>query len=120
MRRLLAALGELGRELLREGGAHVLATADHLADRPGQVLVGAALVDVSGAARLEYLAGVHFLGQDAQHQHRPARILPLDLPHQIGVHDAIRAVDVHKFGVRLGQHREGHRAGGSASLQQDD
>src|SRR2546430_13472280 len=83
VRRLLSALGEIGSKLLREGRADILTPSDNLADRAGQVLAGASLVDEPGAAGLEYLARVRFLGQETQHQDGAPRILSLDFSHQV-------------------------------------
>src|SRR6266853_378188 len=79
------AIGEqVVRRLLCAGRAYIPTPTDNLADGVGQVFVGTSLIDVSGAAGLEYLACVHFLGQDAQHQDRAPWILPLDFSHQLG------------------------------------
>src|SRR5438477_617270 len=83
VRRLLSALGEIGSQLLREGRAYILTATDNLADGAGQVFVGASLVDEPGAAGLEYLARVRFLGQDTQHQDGAPGILSLDFSHQV-------------------------------------
>src|ERR1700716_3796361 len=96
VRRRLSALGQPGSQLLREGRAYILAPTDNLADGAGQVFIGTSLIDVPGAAGLEYLAGVHFLGQDAQHQDRAPGILSLDFSHQVGAAAAGHGVVEHR------------------------
>src|SRR3981189_311866 len=56
VRRRLSALGQPGSQLLREGRAYILTSTDNLADGAGPVFIGASLVDVPGAAGLEYFA----------------------------------------------------------------
>src|SRR2546430_8612598 len=80
VRRPLSALGEIGSQLLREGRAYILTPTDNLADGAGQVFVGASLVDEPGAAGLEYLARVRFLGPGTPHPGRAARAIVRGLP----------------------------------------
>src|SRR6266481_5605576 len=66
--------GQIGCQFLRKARTDILAPVCHLADGGCQLLAGAFLVDVAGAARLEHLRGMRLFGEHAQNEDGTARV----------------------------------------------